>query len=610
MRFSVMLAVALVACQSSKDDVEPADGVTDPTTGEASDTTDVVTDTEDTTTDTGTTDTEDTSDTELPPIDTALPGDPFDLQLDAPATVDNGRFVTSNLCADCHDNVSTSTAMRDEDDRPIAPYDLWASSMMANSGRDPLWRAQMSAEIAATPAAEAAIGAKCTRCHAPMASEDAALTGSPALTADVITAGGQPTDLALDGVSCALCHQIESDGLGEEASFGGGYATAGTTTIYGPHASPFANPMEMHVGYTPTESGHVMRSELCATCHTLTTHALDAAGTETGGQVVEQAPYLEQIVSDYVNDSCQNCHLPKNSVDGVPISTEIAHNPQGQNFPPISDRSPYGRHVLVGGNTLIPGILRDWAAVLQPRASAAAFDATIEAARAQLAERTGTVAVEALTLDGDELRFDAVVTSMVGHKLPTGIPVRRVWLRTQVTDATGAVVFAHGGWDDAGRIVDTSGAPLAYESVGGPVFPHVDQVDGEEDVVVYEGIMADVDGNPTWRLLRGEGWVKDNRLLPAGFDRTQAAALGIDAVGLGADVDFVGGSDRVHYTLDVAGATAPLSVEVELVYQPLSARWAEELFASGTSEALEFQVMYAAAERTPERIALTQQSTP
>ncbi len=606
MRWLVLALVA--ACgESGEPKAEEALGTSD--TEASTGVTSVPTDTD--TTDTGTTTTDtDTTDTDLPTYDTALPGDPLDLQLDPPATINNGRFATADVCAECHDNVATSAAMTDEDGRYIAPYDLWQSSMMANAGRDPLWRAQMSAEIAATPAAADAIGAKCTRCHTPMASEDAVLTASPDLTSDVLTAGGAPTDLALDGVSCAMCHQIEADGLGEEASFSGGYTTAGTATVYGPHADPFAHPMEQRSGFTPVESAHSQSGELCATCHTLTTQAVDSAGVATGGAVVEQAPYLEQALSDFADTNCQSCHLPADSVDGVPIATEIAHNPNGQDFPPVNPRSSYGRHVLVGGNTLVPSILRDWAAVLRPRASAAAFDATIQAARTQLSERTGTVQLDGLLVDGGELRFDAVVTSLVGHKLPTGIPIRRVWLRTQVTDGAGAVVFAHGAWDDHGRIVDSAGAPLASEALGGPVLPHVDEVDSEDDVVVYEAIMADGAGSPTWRLMRAEGWVKDNRLLPAGFDRAQAAATDIDAVGVAADADFVGGSDRVHYAVDVSGASGPFTVEVELVYQPLAARWAEELFASGTPEALAFQVMYEAADRTPEPIDLATDTTP
>jgi len=604
MRWLVLALLAACGGEASdpKDERTLGTSDSDPTTGVTEGSTDTGSDSD--------TDTTDTTDTDLPTYDTALPGDPADLQLDTPATVNNGRFATADVCATCHDNVPTSAAMKDEDGRGVAPYDLWQSSMMANAGRDPLWRAQMSAEIAATPAAADAIGAKCTRCHTPMASEDAVLTALPELTSDVLTAGGAATDLALDGVSCTMCHQIEADGLGEEASFSGGYTTAGTASMYGPHVDPFAHPMEQHSGFTPVASAHIESGELCATCHTLTTAAVDGAGVATGGSVVEQAPYLEQALSDFADTSCQSCHLPADSVDGVPILTEIAHNPNGQDFPPVNPRSSYGRHVLVGGNTLVPAILRDWATVLQPRASAAAFDATIQAARTQLSERTGTVQLDGLLVDGGELRFDAVVTSLAGHKLPTGIPIRRVWLRTQVTDGAGAVVFAHGAWDDHGRIVDSAGAPLASEALGGPVLPHVDEVDSEDDVVVYEAILADGAGAPTWRLMRAEGWVKDNRLLPAGFDRTQAAATDIDAVGVAADADFVGGSDRVHYTVDVSGASGPFTVEVELVYQPLAARWAEELFASGTPEALAFQVMYEAADRAPEPIDLATDTTP
>ena len=60
--------------------------------------------------------------------------------------------------------------MRDETGESVAPFDLWRASMMANSARDPIWRAMVSTEVAATPSRKAEIGAKCTRCHAPMAS--------------------------------------------------------------------------------------------------------------------------------------------------------------------------------------------------------------------------------------------------------------------------------------------------------------------------------------------------------------------------------------------------------------------------------------------------------
>lgn len=594
------LALVALACSGGSD---PKTGLTSttPTSSTSSPSGPTTPTTPDTTPPTGTTATADTA-----PTDTALVafGDPADLSLPAHASVANGRFSTSDVCAQCHDNVPTSDALTDEDGRGIAPYDLWQGTMMANAGRDPLWRAQVSAELAATPAAAEAIGAKCTRCHTPMASGDAELLGASLPLADVVTDLGEAGDLARDGVSCTVCHQIEPDGLRSEASFSGGWVIEGQGRAYGPHAAPFEHPMQMHSGFTPVESAHVMDSAVCATCHTLTTHALADDGTATGGDVVEQAPYLEWQLSDYADTvSCAGCHLPTRSEDGVPITTEIAHSPDGGDFGPVGPRSPVGRHVLVGGNTLMPAVFRAWRSVLQPPAPDAAFEATEAAARAQLAGSTGQVALQGGTLDGDVLRADVVVTSQVGHKLPSGIPVRRAWLRLEVTDADGTVWLSSGAWDAMGRLVDGSGAVLASDQVGGPVLPHRDEVSSSDEAVVYEAILADGAGDPTFLLMRGEGWVKDTRLLPAGFDRAAAGPIGIDSVGVDGDVDFVGGGDTVHLAVPVAGGVAPYTVTATLVYQPLSARWAAELAASGTDEALAFEAMLGSVERGPEVVA-------
>ncbi|MCB9676449.1 MAG: hypothetical protein H6737_15105 [Alphaproteobacteria bacterium] len=537
-----------------------------------------------------------------PILDDELPtGDPTVLALPNPGSVENGLFSTADACEVCHDNVGTSTAMRDDQGRAVAPYRLWQGTMMANAGRDPLWRAAVSAEVAATPSAQAAIEAKCARCHLPMASTDAMMSGDEAPGLHTPTETSERGRLARDGVSCTVCHQIEDQDLGAEASFSGFFTIAGDQVIYGPYEDPVPNPMIMHTGFEPTYSTHIRDSGLCATCHTLTTHALDASGAETGGSVVEQAPFLEWQISSWVDQSsCQGCHLPSTDEDGQPIATRIAHNPGGGEFA-IETRSPYGRHLLVGGNTLIPAIIRDNAEILNPRATAAAFDNTIEAAREQLRERTATLMVTA-SRSGDTLAVDAQIEVHAGHKLPTGIPVRRTWLHTTVKDASGAVVFESGGYDDQGRLVDGSGALLPSERAGAPILPHFDQIDASDEAAVFEAILADGSGAPTFKLMRGEGWAKDDRLLPEGFDMAAAGPLGIAPVGTSGDPDFVGGGDTVHYAVPVQGATGPFSVEVELLYQPLSARWAAELASSGTPEALGFMAMLAEADRTPETI--------
>jgi hypothetical protein len=527
------------------------------------------------------------------------------LALPAAETAENDRFATADVCGSCHDNVPSSSAMRDAAGNGIAPYDLWQGSMMANAGRDPLWRAVVSAEMAETPDAAEAIEQKCLTCHAPMASTDAALVGDARPGLGVLTEASTRAQLALDGVSCTLCHQIEPDGLGSEATFSGAFPIEATGVIYGPHADPFAHPMEMHSGFSPVQSDHVSDSALCAPCHTLTTDALDDAGTPTGGHVLEQGSYIEWQLSDFADQtSCQDCHLPSVDDSGQPIATAIAHNPNGGDFGSVGPRSPVGRHLLVGGNTLIPQMLEDFRDILQPRASDAAFDATLAATRAQLSERTATVAIDnPVAVDGT-LAFDVQVSVQTGHKLPTGIPLRRTWMRARVTDASGAVVFENGTWDLNGSLLGADGALLPSERVGGPIAPHVDQVTSADAVPVWEAVLADASGAPTFRLMRGEGWVKDNRMLPAGFDLDAAVDAEVAPVGVEGDPDFAPGSDVVHYSLNVSGAQSPLTIEVELVYQPLSARWAAELFTVATDEVASFEAMLRHSDRGPERIAL------
>ncbi|MCA9568027.1 MAG: hypothetical protein KC656_09300, partial [Myxococcales bacterium] len=294
------------------------------------------------------------------PTDTSAPPTVESFGWEEPRDVAVAGMATADVCATCHDSAQNASALRDEIGQSVAPYDLWQSSMMANATRDPLWRAVVSAELDATPAASEVIQQTCLRCHAPLASAAHGLTGLDRPTFADLAPGSDMLQLALDGVSCTLCHQIEPDGLGTEASYDGGWTVAGQGVIYGPHADPFAHPMEMHSGYTPVQADHVGRSDLCATCHVVHVDAVEADGTPMGVHAIEQGTGLEWEVSGYAatDTTCQTCHLPTESAQGVPIVTRIAHNPSGQDFPPTSPRSPVGRHILVGGNTLVPQMLR------------------------------------------------------------------------------------------------------------------------------------------------------------------------------------------------------------------------------------------------------------
>ncbi|MEZ6187317.1 MAG: multiheme c-type cytochrome [Planctomycetota bacterium] len=511
-------------------------------------------------------------------------------------------FATAIACATCHS--TDPVANRDASGRDVSPYQLWQASLMANAVRDPLWRAEVSVEIAATPSLAAAIEAKCLSCHAPMAQVDALAHAEP-LELGLLERDEPRSQLALDGVSCTACHQLEP-AADVSATFNGQFSVAGQRELYGPHANPRGSPMSIALNYLPRESAHVTRADLCASCHTLTTAAVDAQGQPTGGQLPEQSPFLEWQNSAF-NDqvaqpgpdaaSCQACHLPRADVDGAPIQTQIAE--AGLQTPV---RQSLGRHVFLGGNTLVPQILRDQAADLQPLAPAAAFDALIAATRDQLARRTARVTLGQGIRTGDLLQLPVTVENLSGHKFPTGHPVRRAWLRLTVTDAQGRVVFASGEHDAEGRIV-AGGAPLPSERAGGPVLPHYAAITAPDEVQVYQSLMHDRDGDPTFLLLRGEGYLKDNRLLPRGWSPSGPWAATTAPRGVVGDGDFVGGSDTVQYRVRAPRAAGPYTVEATLLYQPLSARFAAELFAYRTPEVEAFAAYYAAADRTPERVA-------
>jgi hypothetical protein len=121
--------------------------------------------------------------------------------------------------------------------------------------------------------------------------------------------------------------------------------------------------------------------------------------------------------------------------------------------------------------------------------------------------------------------------------------------------------------------------------------------------------MGDPAGAPTTGLLKATHYLKDNRLLPRGFDKATAekdiAVIG----GARDDGDFSAGGDRVRYVVDVSPAAGPFQVDVELCYQPIGFRWAENLSAYDAPEPRRFvqyfRAMSASSMAVLARSALT-----
>jgi hypothetical protein len=451
--------------------------------------------------------------------------------------------------------------------------------MMANAARDPIFRAQLAAEVKRAPSAAAAIEGVCLSCHAPSLSRERADRGAPSPRLADLDGATDDAHRGLDGVTCVNCHRSSPTGLGTEASFDGRYAYGPDDEIYGPFAAPFTRPMENLTGFTPVQSNHVRDSALCGSCHTLSTHTLRPDGTPTGDVFLEQSTFLDHRAAGLPAEgrTCQSCHMPAVDDDGLPISTRIARQPDGGDFGPIGERTPYGRHLFVGGNALVPQLLRD-EAVLGATAPAASFDATLAASRALL-ETAASVTIGDVIAIGDAFAVDVAVRSEAGHKLPAGYPARRLVLHVVIRDADGAVLLESGRLDDHGRVVDDDDVPLETEVRPNLHEPHRKVIDGGGVAQIWEQVPADEFGLPTTSLLGSARALKDNRLLPRGFNIVSADGVRTAPIGTTGDTDFVAGGDTVRLLVrDVR----PVTVEVELLYQTLGPRWRQALAESGT----------------------------
>ena len=209
-----------------------------------------------------------------------------------------------------------------------------------------------------------------------------------------------------------------------------------------------------------------------------------------------------------------------------------------------------------------------------------------------LEQESASLRIERLARRPGQLTFDVVVTNRAGHKLPTAYPSRRAWLHVVVRNRAGTVAFESGAPSADGRIIgnDNDAGADAYE-------PHYREITSAEEVQIFESIMVDPRGGVTTGLLTGVRYVKDNRLLPEGFDKASASsdvAVHGDAA---LDPDFFAGGDRVRYTIALAGGD-PLSVHAELLYQSVAFRWADNLRRYRAAETDRFVRMYTAMSGT------------
>lgn len=452
-------------------------------------------------------------------------------------------------------------------------FNDWQGSLMAHAARDPMFYAAL--DIAENDAP--GIGDTCLRCHAPQG---------------WLEGRADPTDgSALDfadrsSVSCSICHRsvdpfggpgapsidptiladlgtdapIQSINLnGQPGHIGnGGFVIDPFNRIRGPfpvgnlppgqNLPPSTNCNWFHntfLGQPAYESALHRRSDLCASCHDVSTphfiyNSVNDEFAFAGPGVTEpssnkyrmmpqQRTYSEWRNSQYaaggvdmlgrfggdngptVIQNCMDCHMPKSTGNMC-------------NFVPIQ-RSDIGRHFLNGASTWVMEAI---AKMHGPEGdSELSFD-TVEA-MAEGVLRSRKMLKCAADLDvtvvnnpqPDPPQLRVRVINQTGHKLPTGFPEgRRMWLNVEFYDLCNNLIdpiAVFGEFDEVTHTLDSASTKV-YEAKIGP----------NSNLAPIVNLPA----GPSFHVALSNQVYKDNRIPPRGF--SNSAFAGINAAPIGA----------------------------------------------------------------------------
>ncbi len=498
-------------------------------------------------------------------------------------------FITAGRCAGCHGHDPDGITSIDSQGRDVNLVDDWRSTMMANSARDPFFRAKVEHEVVVNPEHQTEIENKCLGCHAPLGMHEEELLGHPPFT----MAHLDTSILGQDGVSCLSCH------MQSEAAAGGlfsGQLVFDSARVYGPYSDDQINPaiMQSFVGFTPGFGTHIANSKVCAGCHTLVTQTLDLDGNPTGEEFVEQATYHEWLNSVYsaAGTQCNTCHMPRLN-DPILLAADYAF---------LNAQQPFGLHHLAGGNVHMLKLLKQFKDTLDIPANDTQFDSTIVRTQHLLTERTLDAQITLADRTGDTIYYDLRLENRAGHRFPSGYPSRRAFVEFVVLDMAGDTVFKSGRMNSA---FEVEGHDAGYE-------PHYDVITAPDQVQIYELVMGDVNDNVTTVLERARDPLKDNRLVPMGFSTAHVSYDTTRIAGVPAsDADFNhntlgqegSGSDVVHYHVPVAGVDGGLRAFARVFYQPVPPGWNAEMFSHSGARIDAFRDMLDASDKSPTVVA-------
>lgn len=504
----------------------------------------------------------------------------------------------SQECFGCHYSYGASS-------REFLPFDTWGGSMMAHSGRDPVFWAALDVANNDIPG----VGEWCLRCHSPDGYFGGRVKG--------VTGGAQGCALSGDyneeevnandfgGVTCHTCHrQIKNETLLQSpARYDSGNITLHDVQCgsdnepcrFGPYRYPEEGITEPP--HAAQYSAFVKQSEFCGTCHDVTSPIVDGNaaktlilnnGTNSGLPFPIERTFSEWRASDYgavlFNDgmadnepgtdvgrfgrTCQSCHMPQAT---SPNAYACIQNDPGTR----AGRLPM--HEMVGANVWVLNVIKNLYGTSLNRVPE--LDQTISRALDMLQNRSATVAVslDPFAGPGQNLTARVRVTNLAGHKLPTGYSEgRRMWLNLQARDANGALFFESGAYNASTAVLTEDVQAKVYE--------------------VQQGIwnagnntceIKDAQNRKTFHFVLNNCVAKDNRIPPLGF--RGANNLEIQPVsytypetspGSGVLVNY----DDTVYTIPVPPGTAtPISVRAQLLHQVASKDYIDFLSNQATT---------------------------
>ena len=464
--------------------------------------------------------------------------------------------------------------------------------------------------------------------------------------------------LARDGISCTVCHHIQIDpNTPFGHTFTGDFQVGAADQIYGPFQDPKAIPMQQALGLTPVHDTNIRSSKICGSCHSVVLPVFDGnepyikPGSTEPEIIIEQATYPEWVFSDFRDDgatpqSCQDCHMPKTyeGLDGE-LAFKIASIQEASNMPEAENRRPkseidlqpragFARHTLVGLNVFFNKLAQQFPDVLGIRTQdpmlvshgVAPLATTYASMIRNASDRTATIAITEIEKTSEAIVANVEVENLVGHKFPSGVGFRRAFIEFAVLDNAGNTLWMSGRTTPTGILVEAHGQPIKGELFWKPncepmsaqeqkgfYQPHYRTITRQEQVQIYQELVTDPRGKLTTSFLALAKSVKDNRLLPRGWNPSVALAtqaqLGSpklsaealvhhvqsilpDAAGGTVDDPYYkpisqgglgGGGDTLTYRValrDLSGAGAPAQVRARLFYQAIPPFYLQDRFCT------------------------------